>query len=267
MAVSASVTHDTITIGESMSGSENATRGFVAVNNGSADGKFPSISVHDDDGQLLTMIVESDVSSRLSSPQDTVQKASDMPARPPSGALYPHPQSHDENHHKRKRSSSEEVAKYDQQRQYSYTPPKRPEAQHMANRALRVLGNTDQNGSSYHVNGAGAESNGHSWPSPPGRSGHPSMQANGTIGPTSDAQLAEALQRETSVQEGQSQGWDAEAQANGEADQERFASDPQSGVTMSGPKRKRNFSNRTKTGCLTCRRRKKKCDEAHPICK
>lgn len=31
--------------------------------------------------------------------------------------------------------------------------------------------------------------------------------------------------------------------------------------------RKRNFTNRTKTGCLTCRRRKKKCDEAQPECK
>ncbi|KAK8197681.1 uncharacterized protein BKA78DRAFT_306545 [Phyllosticta capitalensis] len=31
-------------------------------------------------------------------------------------------------------------------------------------------------------------------------------------------------------------------------------------------KRKRNFSNRTKTGCQTCRRRKKKCDENKPVC-
>ncbi|KAF4507964.1 hypothetical protein G6O67_004407 [Ophiocordyceps sinensis] len=31
-------------------------------------------------------------------------------------------------------------------------------------------------------------------------------------------------------------------------------------------KRKRNFSNRTKTGCLTCRKRKKKCDEHKPEC-
>ena len=31
-------------------------------------------------------------------------------------------------------------------------------------------------------------------------------------------------------------------------------------------KRKRIFSNRTKTGCMTCRRRKKKCDEQHPEC-
>ncbi|KAL9057043.1 MAG: hypothetical protein Q9162_002591 [Coniocarpon cinnabarinum] len=30
--------------------------------------------------------------------------------------------------------------------------------------------------------------------------------------------------------------------------------------------RKRNFANRTKTGCLTCRERKKKCDETKPMC-
>lgn len=38
-------------------------------------------------------------------------------------------------------------------------------------------------------------------------------------------------------------------------------------VQLDPKKRKRNFSNRTKTGCLTCRRRKKKCDEAKPECK
>lgn len=39
------------------------------------------------------------------------------------------------------------------------------------------------------------------------------------------------------------------------------------GVIQSDPKkRKRNFSNRTKTGCLTCRKRKKKCDEGKPEC-
>lgn len=32
-------------------------------------------------------------------------------------------------------------------------------------------------------------------------------------------------------------------------------------------RRKRVFSNRTKTGCMTCRKRKKKCDELHPECK
>lgn len=39
------------------------------------------------------------------------------------------------------------------------------------------------------------------------------------------------------------------------------------GVISDPKKRKRNFSNRTKTGCLTCRKRKKKCDEAKPECK
>ncbi|KAH7376241.1 hypothetical protein B0T11DRAFT_18469 [Plectosphaerella cucumerina] len=39
-------------------------------------------------------------------------------------------------------------------------------------------------------------------------------------------------------------------------------------VLHSDPKkRKRNFSNRTKTGCLTCRKRKKKCDEQKPECR
>ena len=32
-------------------------------------------------------------------------------------------------------------------------------------------------------------------------------------------------------------------------------------------KRKRNYSNRTKTGCLTCRSRKKRCDELRPECR
>lgn len=38
-------------------------------------------------------------------------------------------------------------------------------------------------------------------------------------------------------------------------------------ILQSEKKRKRNFSNRTKTGCMTCRRRKKKCDEQKPECK
>ena len=40
---------------------------------------------------------------------------------------------------------------------------------------------------------------------------------------------------------------------------------PRSSVQVAS-KRKRVFSNRTKTGCLTCRKRKKKCDEQHPTC-
>lgn len=37
-------------------------------------------------------------------------------------------------------------------------------------------------------------------------------------------------------------------------------------IQLDSKKRKRIFSNRTKTGCMTCRRRKKKCDEKKPEC-
>jgi hypothetical protein len=43
--------------------------------------------------------------------------------------------------------------------------------------------------------------------------------------------------------------------------------DPVTGVQVDQKRRKRVFSNRTKTGCITCRRRKKKCDEGKPECK
>ena len=50
--------------------------------------------------------------------------------------------------------------------------------------------------------------------------------------------------------------------------QGQYSEHRRDGVIQSDPKkRKRNFSNRTKTGCLTCRRRKKKCDETKPECK
>jgi len=42
--------------------------------------------------------------------------------------------------------------------------------------------------------------------------------------------------------------------------------DPATGVRVDPKRRKRVFSNRTKTGCITCRRRKKKCDEGKPEC-
>ncbi|TAQ90217.1 hypothetical protein B7494_g1497 [Chlorociboria aeruginascens] len=46
-----------------------------------------------------------------------------------------------------------------------------------------------------------------------------------------------------------------------------YGSDRREMSVQSDPKkRKRNFSNRTKTGCMTCRRRKKKCDETRPEC-
>lgn len=90
---------------------------------------------------------------------------------------------------------------------------------------------------------------------------------------TSDAQLAEALQREAQGQDPSQKNWGAvnrQVEVSAEVDQRSIPQAytqerPQAAVQVA-PKRKRVFSNRTKTGCLTCRRRKKKCDEQHPAC-
>ena len=89
----------------------------------------------------------------------------------------------------------------------------------------------------------------------------------------SEARMAEALQREN-------RNYDAmgprDQFASPEDDDEHNAQQyadygtnrgSQSGMDMDRKRRKRVFSNRTKTGCMTCRRRKKKCDEQHPECK
>ncbi|PWY66158.1 acetyltransferase [Aspergillus sclerotioniger CBS 115572] len=88
----------------------------------------------------------------------------------------------------------------------------------------------------------------------------------------SDAQLAEALQREANDNDPTQKDWDSNCPAEGPAQSEQPSSltaipqeRPQAAVQVA-PKRKRVFSNRTKTGCMTCRRRKKKCDEQHPAC-
>lgn len=87
--------------------------------------------------------------------------------------------------------------------------------------------------------------------------------------PNSDAQLAEALQRDSAMIN------ERERALSGPIDPE-FDQDPSPdyardrmssmGIEIDHKRRKRQFSNRTKTGCLTCRGRKKKCDEAKPEC-
>jgi hypothetical protein len=96
---------------------------------------------------------------------------------------------------------------------------------------------------------------------------HP-RQYSQQVHPTSDEHIGEVLQRA-------SQSMDAQREYGSPPDDDRSAN-PYSGYgndrremsAQSDPKkRKRNFSNRTKTGCMTCRRRKKKCDENRPECK
>ncbi|KAF2842296.1 hypothetical protein M501DRAFT_1008252 [Patellaria atrata CBS 101060] len=50
----------------------------------------------------------------------------------------------------------------------------------------------------------------------------------------------------------------------------RYPQMPPQGVdqrVMSGGRHKKEIKRRTKTGCLTCRKRRIKCDEAHPVCR
>lgn len=79
----------------------------------------------------------------------------------------------------------------------------------------------------------------------------------------SDAHLADALQRETGQERSMTNRSTPGAQ---QPSSPSYAPD-RHGAMQVAPKRKRVFSNRTKTGCMTCRRRKKKCDEQHPACK
>lgn len=51
-----------------------------------------------------------------------------------------------------------------------------------------------------------------------------------------------------------------------QSDRVDSASSMHVGLQSGARKRKRRFSARTKTGCFTCRKRKKKCDEAKPTC-
>lgn len=83
---------------------------------------------------------------------------------------------------------------------------------------------------------------------------------------TPEEQLRDALQRDNN---NNSDGQDHYSEASPGQDDNRGASyQGQYGqVQADHKKRKRNFSNRTKTGCMTCRKRKKKCDEARPECK
>ena len=89
----------------------------------------------------------------------------------------------------------------------------------------------------------------------------------------SDAHLAETLQRENRSYDnpppnrGSYGTPEEEDEQQGQYGEYNGSREGQSGSDMMNRgKRKRIFSNRTKTGCMTCRRRKKKCDEQHPEC-
>lgn len=176
--------------------------------------------------------------------------------------------------HKRKRSSSGEARATSPSSQYDYSPPKRMEQpQHVADRALYVLGNAEHaEAQTHHQPSPNVQYSSyapvHQWQGAPPTAG-PAYTANGMRPDPSESHLADALQRATHEQEMPSRPWGhsvnespVQPHRNGTFIHEQTPT----GILMN-PKRKRNFSNRTKTGCLTCRKRKKKCDEQHPMCK
>lgn len=80
-----------------------------------------------------------------------------------------------------------------------------------------------------------------------------------------DEQIGDALRRATEQSDYPATSPDGDDRSMSYSGQ--YSAERRDGVIQSDPKkRKRNFSNRTKTGCLTCRKRKKKCDEAKPEC-
>ncbi|KAL8711353.1 MAG: hypothetical protein Q9220_004250 [cf. Caloplaca sp. 1 TL-2023] len=103
-------------------------------------------------------------------------------------------------------------------------------------------------------------------------------RGDGSIAPGrpyySEARMAEALQRENNsydsmpMHEGQFGSPDDDDENQHAQQYGEYGGTPrtQAQRDLDRTRRKRVFSNRTKTGCMTCRRRKKKCDELHPEC-
>ena len=84
-----------------------------------------------------------------------------------------------------------------------------------------------------------------------------------------EAHLANALQRENRGYEGMAPKDQIQygTPEDDDGGHDGYYANYRSSEDQERKRRKRVFSNRTKTGCMTCRRRKKKCDEMHPECK
>ncbi|KAK2730538.1 nodulation protein l [Colletotrichum kahawae] len=108
---------------------------------------------------------------------------------------------------------------------------------------------------------------GDSWYSREGDREERSYYDQSTMSAQSEDQIGETLKRANQMD---GQGYD---NTSPDGDDKSMPYSPytptgssRDAILQSEKKRKRNFSNRTKTGCLTCRRRKKKCDEQKPEC-
>ncbi|RMZ79213.1 hypothetical protein DV738_g3523, partial [Chaetothyriales sp. CBS 135597] len=178
-------------------------------------------------------VTDSSASSERSSPNEEVNTAtSHTPSSnfpPANGVGSPH---------KRKRSDDSND-RASPPRQYDYTPPRRTDqSQHMADRALRVLDHDHPPAYAANTQQPGPAST--QWSSPESHTQPPSATSS------------------SHANGGHERSWDGPASKSTPS----YEQDVNSQVK----KRKRTFANRTKSGCMTCRRRKKKCDEGRPEC-
>ncbi|KAF1354906.1 hypothetical protein BDV97DRAFT_93082 [Delphinella strobiligena] len=98
------------------------------------------------------------------------------------------------------------------------------------------------------------------------------QQQPSEMGVASDKHLAESLQSDLRAQDAQGQEQDEDSDEAPDFDvpshNENGPHSHQDSTDGKKPAvRKRTFTQRTKTGCHTCRERKKKCDELKPVCR
>lgn len=184
-----------------------------------------------------------------------------------SSASYPDT----ENSHKRKRSDGSvddprRDAPASMEKQQEEARPERLQLSESRERDLYDRGQRDHEYRSYGDEHRERERDRESWYSD-GRDERQSYSQPASAAPDSahtEEQIGEALRRATEdYPQTSPDGDDRSIIYPGQYTPEQR----RDGVIQSDKKRKRNFSNRTKTGCLTCRKRKKKCDEAKPECK
>ncbi|TGJ84048.1 hypothetical protein E0Z10_g4740 [Xylaria hypoxylon] len=169
--------------------------------------------------------------------------------------------------HKRKRSVS--VERYERSREATSTQDQDQRSQAEPRGAYEVSRERD-----YRHYGEDQREQGELWSSQQqsrdDRNLYESRDPAGSVPTQADEQSGDGLRRATSQAESvhdysatSPDGDESSMMYSGAYSQDQ-SRDP---VIQSDPKkRKRNFSNRTKTGCLTCRKRKKKCDESKPEC-
>lgn len=160
---------------------------------------------------------------------------------------------HDHPQLKRQRSMSSEQGPRSPRR-YDYHPPRKADSQqHMADRALHVLDSANQPPPySYYSTTPAVQDR-------PGQQYERSHSNTNGMHSTSEGRASDTFQRDSSEHHY------ASSATGGDHDKNDDSND-RSANSQNGQKRKRNFSNRTKTGCITCRSRKKKCDEGRPHC-